>query len=94
MPGVASTYARSTVTPWLLCSALDFETERVIQNNMRQICAGRTVIIIAHRLTAVRHADRIYAMDRGQLVEHGGHDDLIARGGYYAHLVSLQDAAS
>ncbi|MCA7955789.1 type I secretion system permease/ATPase [Burkholderia seminalis] len=75
-------------------SALDFETERVIQNNMRQICAGRTVIIIAHRLTAVRHADRIYAMDRGQVVEHGDHDDLIARGGYYAHLVSLQNATS
>ncbi|KUY85245.1 peptidase C39 [Burkholderia territorii] len=71
-------------------SALDFETERVIQNNMHQICAGRTVIIIAHRLTAVRQADRIYAMDRGVVVEHGRHDELIARAGYYAHLVSLQ----
>jgi subfamily B ATP-binding cassette protein HlyB/CyaB len=73
-------------------SALDFETERVIQNNMRAICAGRTVIIIAHRLTTVRHADQIIAMDRGQVIEHGTHDALLARGGYYAHLVSLQSS--
>ncbi|WP_310319630.1 type I secretion system permease/ATPase [Paraburkholderia terricola] len=72
-------------------SALDFETERVIQNNMRAICAGRTVIIVAHRLTAVRHADQIIAMDRGRIVEHGVHETLIAQSGYYAHLVSLQN---
>ncbi|AUH53576.1 type I secretion system permease/ATPase [Chromobacterium sp. ATCC 53434] len=72
-------------------SALDFETERIIQNNMRAICASRTVIIIAHRLTAVRHADQIVAMDKGRIVERGLHDELLARGGYYAHLVSLQN---
>jgi subfamily B ATP-binding cassette protein HlyB/CyaB len=72
-------------------SALDFETERVIQNNMKAMCAGRTVIIIAHRLTAVRHADQIVAMDKGQIVERGTHDALLRLGGYYAHLVSLQD---
>jgi ATP-binding cassette, subfamily B, bacterial HlyB/CyaB len=72
-------------------SALDFETERIIQNNMRAICEGRTVIIIAHRLTAVRHADQIIAMDKGQIVERGTHDELLARAGYYAHLVSLQN---
>jgi subfamily B ATP-binding cassette protein HlyB/CyaB len=72
-------------------SALDFETERVIQNNMRAMCASRTVIIIAHRLTAVRHANQIFAMDKGRLVEQGVHDDLIARDGYYAHLVALQN---
>jgi ATP-binding cassette, subfamily B, bacterial HlyB/CyaB len=71
-------------------SALDFETERVIQNNMRAMCQGRTVIIIAHRLSAVRHAHQIVAMDKGQIVEHGSHDDLIRQNGYYAHLVSLQ----
>ncbi|RKP46914.1 type I secretion system permease/ATPase [Trinickia fusca] len=71
-------------------SALDFETERVIQNNMRAICAGRTVLIIAHRLTAVRHADQIIAMDRGKIVERGVHETLLALGGYYAHLVELQ----
>jgi ATP-binding cassette, subfamily B, bacterial HlyB/CyaB len=72
-------------------SALDFETERIIQNNMRAICAGRTVIIIAHRLTAVRHADLIVAMDRGEIVEMGNHPTLVNKGGYYAHLVSLQN---
>jgi subfamily B ATP-binding cassette protein HlyB/CyaB len=72
-------------------SALDFETERIIRNNMKTICAGRTVIIIAHRLSAVRHADRIVAMDHGRIVEQGNHDALLQHGGYYAHLVSLQD---
>jgi subfamily B ATP-binding cassette protein HlyB/CyaB len=72
-------------------SALDFETERIIRNNMKVMCAGRTVLIVAHRLTSVRHADRIIAMDRGRIVEHGTHDELLAKGGYYAHLVSLQD---
>ncbi|ASL46263.1 Toxin RTX-I translocation ATP-binding protein [Burkholderia sp. AD24] len=72
-------------------SALDFETERAIQNNMKAMCAGRTVVIIAHRLTAVRHADQIIAMDRGRIVERGNHTSLLERGGYYARLVSLQD---
>lgn len=71
-------------------SALDFETERIIQNNMKSMCAGRTVIIIAHRLSAVKHADQIVAMDRGQIVERGRHDELLTLSGYYAHLVSLQ----
>ncbi|GLU30702.1 type I secretion system permease/ATPase [Trinickia caryophylli] len=62
-------------------SALDFETERVIQQNMRAMCQGRTVVIIAHRLTAVRHADQIIAMDKGRVVERGKHDELLARGG-------------
>ncbi|MFL9944785.1 type I secretion system permease/ATPase [Paraburkholderia agricolaris] len=73
-------------------SALDFETERVIQNNMRAICAGRTVIIIAHRLSAVRYATQIIAMDKGRIVERGTHDALLAHGGYYAHLISLQNS--
>lgn len=73
-------------------SALDFETERIIQNNMRAMCQGRTVIIIAHRLSSVRRADHIVAMDKGQIVERGNHDQLLALNGYYAHLVSLQDA--
>ncbi len=71
-------------------SALDFETERVIQNNMRAICAGRTVIIIAHRLSTVRLADQIVAMDKGHIVERGTHEILQSTGGYYAHLLSLQ----
>jgi subfamily B ATP-binding cassette protein HlyB/CyaB len=72
-------------------SALDFETERIIQNNMQAMCAGRTVIIIEHRLTAVRHAHQIIALDKGQLIEQGVHDELVAKGGYYARLVSLQN---
>ena len=59
---------------------------------MKAICADRTVIIIAHRLSAVRHADAIMAMDRGKIVEAGDHDALLAHGGYYARLVSLQDS--
>lgn len=72
-------------------SALDYESERIIQQNMARICAQRTVIIIAHRLTAVRHADRIIVMERGQVVEHGAHDELMGNpGGIYAHLYRLQ----
>jgi ATP-binding cassette, subfamily B, bacterial HlyB/CyaB len=60
-------------------SALDYESERIIQQNMLHIVKGRTVIIIAHRLVAVRDADRIVAMDSGQIVEDGNHTELIAR---------------
>src|SRR5205814_3099348 len=57
-------------------SALDYESERVIQANMRSICQGRTVFIIAHRLSTVRHTNRILTIDRGRIVEDGTHDDL------------------
>jgi ATP-binding cassette, subfamily B, bacterial HlyB/CyaB len=74
-------------------SALDYESERVIQENMRTISQGRTVIIIAHRLSAVRHADRIVVMDRGQIVESGNHEELAAhQAGHYARLLRLQQA--
>ncbi|MDP2875891.1 MAG: type I secretion system permease/ATPase, partial [Holophaga sp.] len=76
-------------------SALDYESERIIQDNMRKICAGRTVLIIAHRLSAVRDANRIFVMDRGQIVEEGSHDELLAiPNGIYAHLNQLQLGAS
>jgi ATP-binding cassette, subfamily B, bacterial HlyB/CyaB len=71
-------------------SALDYESERIIQENMRTIAAGRTVLLIAHRLSTVRRADRIVTIDRGRLVEDGAHDDLIKSGGRYASLYRLQ----
>ncbi len=72
-------------------SALDYESEAALQRNMAAICRGRTVIIIAHRLSAVRHAHRIIVMERGQIVEQGPHDELLRRPeGLYAHLWRLQ----
>lgn len=72
-------------------SALDYESERIIQDNMLKICAGRTVIIIAHRLSAVRDANKIMVIDRGQLVEVGSHDELVKKeDGIYSHLNRLQ----
>lgn len=72
-------------------SALDYESEKIIQDNMRSICHGRTVIIIAHRLSAVRDAHRILVMDQGQVVECGNHQELLqVPQGIYAHLYQLQ----
>jgi ATP-binding cassette, subfamily B, bacterial HlyB/CyaB len=73
-------------------SALDYESEAIIQRNMAHICKSRTVLIIAHRLSAVRHANRIVVMDKGQIVEIGTHDALVAKPqGLYAHLWKMQD---
>ncbi|HEY1736740.1 MAG TPA: ATP-binding cassette domain-containing protein, partial [Methylovirgula sp.] len=71
-------------------SALDYESERVIQANMRRIAEKRTVLLIAHRLSTVRLADRIVTIENGRLVEDGTHDDLLKRNGRYAALVRLQ----
>ena len=71
-------------------SALDYESERVIQENMRSIVRGRTVLIIAHRLSTVRSADRILTLEKGRLLEDGSHDELIAKGGRYARLHRIQ----
>jgi ATP-binding cassette, subfamily B, bacterial HlyB/CyaB len=71
-------------------SALDYESERIVLQNMRRIAQGRTVFIIAHRLSTVRHADRIITIERGRLVEEGTHDELVRRGGRYASLHQLQ----
>ncbi|MBN8196032.1 type I secretion system permease/ATPase [Thalassospira povalilytica] len=71
-------------------SALDYESEKIIQENMRRICKGRTVLIIAHRLAAVRDADRIITVEAGQVIEDGTHDELLRNGGRYAKLYELQ----
>jgi ATP-binding cassette, subfamily B, bacterial HlyB/CyaB len=71
-------------------SALDYESENIIQRNMRKISTGRTVLIIAHRLSAVRHADRIITIEGGRLVEDGTHDELMKKAGRYATLHQLQ----
>ncbi len=72
-------------------SALDYDSERIIQRNMRRIVKDRTVIIIAHRLAAVRGCNRIVGIADGRIVEIGSHDELIRRpGGLYAYLWGLQ----
>lgn len=71
-------------------SALDYESERIIQDNMRRIAKGRTVIVIAHRLSTVRQADRIITIERGRIVEDGTHDELIRSAGRYAKLHRMQ----
>ncbi|MFD4393366.1 ATP-binding cassette domain-containing protein [Kitasatospora sp. NPDC058478] len=72
-------------------SAVDNETEAAIQRTLRAFAADRTMVIIAHRLSTVRHADRIYVMDKGGVVaEQGTHDGLLARHGLYASLWQLQ----
>jgi len=75
-------------------SALDYESEAILQRNMAGICKGRTVIIIAHRLSSVRAAHRIIAMDKGNIVEQGSHDELLKQNkGLYAYLWAMQSGS-
>jgi ATP-binding cassette, subfamily B, bacterial HlyB/CyaB len=69
-------------------SALDYESERIIQDNMRKIAQGRTVLVIAHRLSTVRRADRLITIERGRILEDGTHDELIHTGGRYTDALS------
>ena len=71
-------------------SALDAESERLVQDALGRLIQGRTTIVIAHRLATIRAADRIIVMDEGRIVEQGDHAALVAQGGLYARLASLQ----
>jgi subfamily B ATP-binding cassette protein MsbA len=71
-------------------SALDAESEAKVQDALARLCKGRTVLVIAHRLSTVRDARRIFAFDAGRLVETGTHDELMRRDGLYARLARLQ----
>lgn len=71
-------------------SSVDNETEAAIQRSMERIIVGRTTIVIAHRLSTVRNADRIFVLEKGVLREHGRHEELVAAEGIYASLWQVQ----
>uniref|UniRef100_A0A183A8G9 ABC transporter domain-containing protein n=1 Tax=Echinostoma caproni TaxID=27848 RepID=A0A183A8G9_9TREM len=71
-------------------SALDTRSERIVQDALDQASAGRTVVVVAHRLTTVRNADLILVLDKGVIREKGTHDQLVAQGGLYAAMLSNQ----
>ncbi len=73
-------------------SALDTESEREVQRALENLMKDRTTLVIAHRLSTIKNADRIVVIDRGKIVEHGGHAELLARKGVYAELYNLQFA--
>jgi len=71
-------------------SALDAENERLVQQGLANLMEGRTTLVIAHRLATIQRLKRIVVMDEGKVVDEGSHDDLVAKGGLYARLASLQ----
>src|SRR5437763_3325619 len=73
-------------------SALDTESERLVQQALNNLMQGRTTLVIAHRLSTVRNADKIVVLDKGEIVESGPHEELLARRGVYRKLYDLQFA--
>ena len=72
-------------------SALDTESERLVQDAINNLMTNRTTLVIAHRLSTVRHADEIIVLKKGEIVERGTHDDLISLGGMYKRLIDMQE---
>jgi len=72
-------------------SALDTVSEKLVQEAVQRLVEGRTVLVIAHRLSTVQRANQIIVMSNGEIVERGTHDDLLALGGTYSELMSSQD---
>jgi ATP-binding cassette, subfamily B, bacterial len=93
--GVARALYRDA--PLLICdeptAALDARAEAAVYESLQRLAAGRTVVLITHRLASVRHADQIAVLHRGRLIEHGNHDQLMTLGGHYAELYTLQARA-
>jgi subfamily B ATP-binding cassette protein MsbA len=72
-------------------SSLDTESERLVQDAINNLMNNRTSLVIAHRLSTIRHADEIIVLQKGEIVERGTHDGLIAQNGFYKRLVDMQE---
>ena len=71
-------------------SALDSESERLVQDGLDRLMAGRTTVVVAHRLTTIQRADRIIVLNKGRIVEQGDHESLMAKKGLYHYLYTLR----
>lgn len=74
-------------------SALDTESEKLVQDALSALLKGRTSLVIAHRLSTIHNADKIIVIEHGRIAEQGTHQELMERGGIYAHLIEMQQLA-